>query len=308
MNTSPISAAAAAATAMFTVGTLAAVSAVIVDYPLYGGQAMRYGVAAVILLGIVATQRRPRPRLTWRDRMFVAALAAVGLVLFNVCVVAATRYASPAVVGTIIGSVPIALAIAGPLLTGATDGRRRPSARVVGAAVIIVAGASITTGLGSGSMRGLLLALAALACEVGFSMLAMPILPKLGPVRVSAYSVATATPLLLLVGLVVDGRDLVRVPTAAELAGLAYLAVVVSAGAFILWYYALPRLGPDRAGLLAGVVPVGAIVTTVVLGLGSPTAADLAGSALVIGGIVIGMRTGRARDSAPVIALAAARA
>jgi len=306
MSTSPLPAVAAAAAAMFTVGTLAAISAVIQGYPLYGGQALRYGAAAVILLVIAAAGRQPRPRLTSRDRMFVVALAAVGLVLFNVCVVEATRYANPAVVGTIIGSVPIALAIAGPLLTGATDGRRRPSPRVVTAAVIIVVGASVTTGLGSGSLRGVLLALGALTCEVGFSLLAMPILPKLGPIRVSAYSVATATPLLLLVGALVDGRDLVRTPTAAELAGLAYLAAVVSVGAFLLWYFALPRLGPDRAGLLAGFAPVGAIVTTVVLGLGSPTAADLAGSALVIGGIAIGVGRERPRVSAAVVAPAAA--
>jgi hypothetical protein len=70
---------------------------------------------------------------------------------------------------------------------------------------------------------------------------------------------------------------------------LVYLGTVVSAGAFVLWYDALPRLGADRAGLFAGVIPVGAILTTVLLGLGAPTATELAGAAVVIGGLILGL-------------------
>jgi drug/metabolite transporter (DMT)-like permease len=84
-------------------------------------------------------------------------------------------------------------------------------------------------------------------------------------------------------------------PTPAEAAALLYLATVVSAGAFLLWYDALPRLGADRAGLFAGLVPVGAIVTTVLLGLGAPTASELGGTALVIAGLLLGLSPGRPR-------------
>jgi drug/metabolite transporter (DMT)-like permease len=80
-----------------------------------------------------------------------------------------------------------------------------------------------------------------------------------------------------------------RLPTAAEATGLAYLGSVVSAGAFLLWYGALPRLGAARAGLFAGVVPVGAIVTAVMFGLGTPTATELGGTALVIAGLLLGL-------------------
>ena len=41
-----------AATAMFVVGTLAAISSVINRYPLYGGQALRYALAAVVLAAV----------------------------------------------------------------------------------------------------------------------------------------------------------------------------------------------------------------------------------------------------------------
>jgi drug/metabolite transporter (DMT)-like permease len=290
---------------MLLVGTLAGVSAVIKDYPIYGGQALRYGAAALILLTVASASRRPSTRLTLRDVLLLVAQAAVGLVLFNVCVIEATRHASPAMVGTVIGCVPVALAVAGPVLIGTADGRRRPSARVVAAGCVVVAGAALTTGLGTGSPRGLLLAAGALACEMAFSLLAMPLLPRLGPIRVSAYAAAAAAPMALLIGATVDGRAVLRVPTTAELAALSYLAIVISA-AFLLWYSALTRLGPDRAGLFAGVVPIGAILTTVALGIGRPTAVDLAATMLVIVGILVGMSRGR-RTAMPALALATTR-
>ena len=277
-----------AAAAMFLVGTLAAISSVINQYPLYGGQALRYALAAVVLSAVASAKGLGLVRLTLRETLLLLALTATGLVLFNVCVIQATRHASPTLVGTIIGVVPVILALAGPLLA-----RARPSGRVLLAAAVVVVGATVTTGLGSGSLTGLLYAVGALACEACFSLLAIPLLPKLGPVRVSAYTEAVAVPLLLVVGVVADGSGILRMPTAAEAAALVYLGTIVSAGAFFLWYDALPRLGADRAGLFAGVLPVGAIVTTVLLGLGTPTASELGGAALVIAGLAIGLAPSR---------------
>jgi drug/metabolite transporter (DMT)-like permease len=289
-----------AASAMFLVGTLAAVSSVINHYPLYGGQALRYAVAAAILFAVARAKGLGLVRPTPREGLLLLALTATGLVLFNVCVVQATRHASPTLVGTTVGTVPVVLALVGPLLA-----RSRPSGCVLVAAAVVVAGATITTGLGKGGLTGLLYAVGALACEACFSLLAIPLLPKLGPVRVSAYTQAVAVPSLLVAGILADGGGILRTPTAAEAAGLLYLGTVVSAGAFFLWYDALPRLGADRAGLFAGLVPVGAIVTTVVLGLGTPTATDLAGAALVVAGLTVGLVPGRRRP-APAMTPAAA--
>jgi drug/metabolite transporter (DMT)-like permease len=289
-----------AASAMFVVGTLAAVSSVINHYPLYGGQAVRYAMAAVILFAAARAKGLGLVRLTPRETLLLLSLAATGLVLFNVCVIQATRHASPTLVGTTVGTVPVVLALVAPLLA-----RARPSGRVLAAAAAVVAGATITTGLGSGNLTGLLYAVGALACEACFSLLAIPLLPRLGPIRVSAYTQAAAIPLLLIVAVIADGGGILRTPSAAEAAALLYLGTVVSAGAFFLWYDALPRLGADRAGLFAGMVPIGAIVTTFLLGLGAPTVTELGGAALVIAGLTVGLVPGRPRRR-PITSAAAA--
>jgi drug/metabolite transporter (DMT)-like permease len=289
-----------AASAMFVVGTLAAVSSVINHYPLYGGQAVRYAMAAVILFAVARAKGLGLVRLTLRETLLLLSLAATGLVLFNVCVIQATRHASPTLVGTTVGTVPVVLALVAPLLA-----RARPSGRVLAAAAAVVAGATVTSGLGSGNLTGLLYAVGALACEACFSLLAIPLLPRLGPIRVSAYTQAAAIPLLLIVAVIADGGGILRTPSAAEAAALLYLGTVVSAGAFFLWYDALPRLGADRAGLFAGMVPIGAIVTTFLLGLGAPTVTELGGAALVIAGLTVGLVPGRPRRR-PITSAAAA--
>ncbi|THV24445.1 DMT family transporter [Glycomyces paridis] len=285
---------------MLLVGTSSAVSATIADYPVLTGQAVRFAIGAAILLAVAHRVRGPRP--SARDLLLLVALAATGLAGFNLFLVEATRHASPAVIGAVVGAVPVAMAIAGPLVE-----RRRPGRRTVAAAVIVTLGTAVAAGLGGAGAAGLALALGALACEVLFSLLAVPLLPRLGPTRVAAYAAALAVPMLLVAGLAVDGTNALRAPTAGEALSYAYLGVVVTAVAFLLWYNALRALGPDRAGLFAGLVPVGSLAATAALGLAPVGGADLAGALLVGAGIVVGMRRPRPVTSAALRAHSAWR-
>ncbi|MEO3813779.1 DMT family transporter [Sphaerisporangium sp. B11E5] len=282
-----------AASAMLLMGTLPAVSLVLHEYPVYGGQAVRYAGAAVLLMAFMRARGLAHLRLGARELGLLAALAATGLAAFNVFIIESTRYAGPTTTGTVVATVPILLALIGPLLA-----RRRPSPRIVAAAVLVAGGAAVVSGLGGGSALGVLLAAGALACEVGFSLLAVPLLPRLGAIRVSAYTTALSVPILLAAGLVADGPGVLRTPTTSEAVALAYQAVVVTAFAFFCWYDALPRLGPERAGLFSGFLPVGTILCGIVLGFGGPTAADLTGTALVACGLLLGLAGGAVRGLA----------
>jgi drug/metabolite transporter (DMT)-like permease len=279
-----------AASAMFLVGTLAGVSGLIGGYPIYGGQAVRYLVAAVILLVITRVLGLRFVRPNRREALCLGGLTLLGLVVFNVCVVESTNASGPALVGTVLGTVPLALALAGG----------RPAPRLLIGACVVVAGATLATGLGSGDLTSLLWALGALVGEVSFSLLAIPLLPRLGPIRVSAYSTTLAVPMLAAIGFADEGTGMLRVPTVPEALGFAYLAVVVTVGAFFLWYSSLPKLGPGRAGLFAGLIPVAAIVTGLVLGVATPSAYDLLGAGLVIAGILLGLTA--ERSPAPAVA------
>lgn len=291
---------------MLLVGSLVAVNAAINDFPIYTAQAIRYALAAIALCAILAIReartrtgspaaRRPEPvRLNRRDVVLLVALAVGGLAVFNVAIAEATKLASSALVGTIVGSGPIVMAVLGPLV--ARSGR--PSPRVLVAAAAVTAGTATATGLGGGDPLGALLAVLALAGEVSFSLLAVPLLPKLGALRVSAYTAVISVPLLAAAGLAIDGTAALRLPDPGEFAAIAYLGLVVTVVGFLLWYDSLPRLGPDRAGLFAGIMPIGAIATMMLLGQGPPTLAETLGAALVVAGILFGLYRRRPRDRA----------
>jgi drug/metabolite transporter (DMT)-like permease len=283
---------AAAAGAMAFVGSSFAVLDTLHDYPASGGQAMRYAAGAGLLI-LIAGGKLLRP--TRRQLGRLALLAASGLVAFNLLVLAAERSMDPGSVGVIVAAVPVLLALAGP-----AQDRRRPEARVVGAAILVAAGAAAVQGMsGDISAAGMAAALGALACEAAFSLLAAPLLRPLGPVAVSAWAAILSVPLLLVVGAVADGpADMFAVPTLEEALALAWLTVAVTAVAFVLWYSAVQRLGVERAGLLSGVLPVSALLVAALLGREELTAGRLAGALLVGAGIAFGLLAG-ARSKSP---------
>src|SRR5262245_35213707 len=176
---------------MTILGASVPVSRLVLGFPDLTGQTGRYALAALIFVAIWRVTRRSWVRPSARDWVRLAALAATGLVAFNMLLLTALRHADPAVVGTVVGLTPLVLALLGPLLRG-----RRPASRLVLAAGVVIAGGALVHGGGSADAIGLAAAFGTLAGEVLFSLLAVPLLPRLGPLRVSALSCALAVAVL----------------------------------------------------------------------------------------------------------------
>jgi drug/metabolite transporter (DMT)-like permease len=138
---------------------------------------------------------------------------------------------------------------------------------------------------------GFLLSLGALGCEAAFTLLAVPLIASLGTRSVSAYACLLAVPLLLVSGLALDGRDALPLASLEEAGALAYMAVVVTALAFVLWYSSVVRLGVERAGLFAGIVPISALLSATAIGESSLTLVRLLGAAAVGAGVTVGVRS-----------------
>jgi len=275
---------AAALTGLLAVGSSLAVLDVLSDYPAAGGQAVRYAIGAALLALLL---RGRLPRVSTRQLGRLALLAATGLAGFNLLVIAAERSMDPASVGVVVAAVPVVLAIAAPL-----QERRRVQLRVILAAVVVALGAATVQGIGGQvTATGLAAALGALLGEAAFSLVAAPLLPALGATGVSAWCTALAVPQLLLYGAVVDGpAGMLEVPSLDEALVLGYLGAVVTAGCFVLWYTGVRLIGVERAGLLTGAMPAGAMLTGAALGLSDLSPGRLAGVLAVACGIALGMR------------------
>lgn len=284
----PSAGATSAAVSQVLVGTCTGVSAALTAYPVGTGQALRYGLAGVAMYALLKMRTRggeqPRIRVRPREWALLFLLALTGQTLFNQLLLGALDHADPATVGSILGCAPVVLATVGALMAG-----RQPGRRIVAASLLVVAGAVAVEGFGSATPAGLAMALGVLLCELAFSLLAVPLLPRLGPLRVATYSTLLAVPQSLAIGWLSDPGAMFRTPTAAEAAALVFLGLIATVVAFLLWYSALGRLGPERAGLFSGLVPIAAALSALVLGTGTVRTEQVAGSVLVGIGVALGM-------------------
>ena len=111
---------------MCLVGSLTAVSATVARYPLYGGQAVRYAVAALILLAVARLRggiRRGAGLVGVADDRCARGHRASSGSTSASSRARTTR--ARATIGTVIGTVPIVLAVVAPLMD--RRARRRAS-------------------------------------------------------------------------------------------------------------------------------------------------------------------------------------
>jgi drug/metabolite transporter (DMT)-like permease len=288
MTASRVLPALSGATGMVCVGGSVAVSGALADAPLATVQSLRYAVACLLLLAFARLTGRRTVRPRGAEWLWLLGVTAAGLLLFNVALVHGARHAEPAVLGVAVACVPILLALLGPLLEG-----RGPAPAVVAAAVVVTAGAALVQGAGRADAIGIGWAVVTFVCEAVFTLMAVPLLGRHGPLGVSVHTTWLAAVLFGVAAVITDGPSGIRRVTVDQWLATAYLAVAVTAVAFVLWYTAVARLGAGRAGLLTGVAPVAAAVFGVALGSPAPSLAVWAGIALVAVGLAIGMSQNR---------------
>ncbi|SDG77610.1 Threonine/homoserine efflux transporter RhtA [Lentzea fradiae] len=274
---------AAGATAATIVGASVPITGMLEGYPVLTGQAMRYALGAAVLL--LVARRLPIP--SWRDVPPLLGVVVSGMLGFNALLIAAQQYAEPGFVAAVMGGSPIVIALLS---------RRRTTSALVGA-VVVAAGIVLLSGGGSWHGPGLVLALLTMAGEVGFTLFAVGVVRRLGVLGVATWSCLLATAIGAVAGTFVGGW---QVPDARQASALALLAVVVTALAFGLWYFAVNRLGSDRAGVLIGLMPVAGLATSVLLGAQNLTVVAVLGVTTVTLGCVIGLRKPPAPQEPPV--------
>jgi drug/metabolite transporter (DMT)-like permease len=269
---------------MVLVGSSVAVSATLTTAPLLIAQAIRYSVAAVVLVALARWLRVPICAPRGREWLWLAGIAATGLVLFNIAVVRGVAHAQPAMIAVAVACAPVVLGVLGPLLQGQV-----PQRKIVLAAIVVTGGAVLVEGAGHGDLAGIAWAVVALATEAAFTLLAVPVLGRHGAWGVSVHSVWLGAAMFTVLALIAEGPAAVGRLSTADFGAIAYLAVAVTVMAFVLWYSTVASLGPGRVGLLTGIAPVAAALTGIVAGSRAPTPLMWAGIAVVLAGLGTGL-------------------
>lgn len=252
---------------------------------------VRYGLATAIFVGIVlvgeGTLRISRADLP------LAGLAALFIFLNQLAFVYALDRTSASTIALILGATPAFAALIGLVL-----GLEKLSRKFWIAAGISFAGVGLVAlgsgGEVSGDRLGILLGLATAATWAAYSVAVGPLMQRYTASRISVAALGVAWVGILLVGLpqTVDqelgvGWDVWSLLVFATLGPLVLTTV--------MWFRVIHRIGASRATLVANLQPFVAAIVALVLLSESMTLLQVAGGALIAGGIL----TARRRAPAP---------
>jgi drug/metabolite transporter (DMT)-like permease len=183
-----------------------------------------------------------------------------------------------------------ALTPLGVYLLSLARGHERPSSRATLGIFTALAGVVVLLlgrGLASagGSLLGDLLILAAVSAWVVYTTEGKPFAATHGPVRATAWSMVAAALLLVpVMPFALDPVSTLAVSTPA-LGSIAYLALLTSVVAYLIWYYALSKVPASRVAIFSNLQPVATALAAWLL-LGESLHWELAvGGVLVIAGV-----------------------
>lgn len=181
------------------------------------------------------------------------------------------------------------------LVLSAIAGQERITvAKVAGVAiafagVVAVASEKGLSGAG-GTLTGDLLTLCGGLAFAGYTVAGRPVLRELGALRTTASSFLCGGVAILVPGLPAAWRQNWSAVSATSLVGLAYILLIATVAAYLLYYYAVDRLDPSKVAVYMYLQPL--IAAGVAFAVrGEPLSGQfLAGGALILAGVVTAER------------------
>ena len=266
---------------------------------LFVAVATRFGLAGVLLLGVLAASGRLR----WRLRRSHLRLLAVGSLQYSVNFILfyhAARHLASGMLAVIFSLTPILSAGFGRLLFGQRVERtvlREAAGGTIGLAVIASGLLSASSADRSGTWIGIALALAGTTCFAAGTVLAARWRPDdiSGPQSV-AYAMICGAAVAFAAGLLAhlvsppaagtQGAWLPATPTAAI--AWAYLVIFGSLVVFVCYLALTERVGAARAGLTSTIAPAAALGLSAIFEHRALGAREIIGCTIILASMASG--------------------
>lgn len=278
--------------AMTIVGSSMVFGKVITEhFPVFLASGLRFAVASLILLPFVYVREKSSFALSARDVGALLFMAFCGQFVFTVLVLLGLRYTSAVEAGIITATSPAMMVMAAFVLF-----REKPDRLRGLSVVLVVAGIVCVNGLvgaralswHAGHITGNLMMVGAVMGEAFFLLMRRRI-----PLRISNLAL---TAFLCVAGLILffpfavyqaAGFDFSSVPARAW-GAILYFGAVFTVLAYLLWFRGVTRVPGAVAGLFTAVMPVSAVVLSVVFLNETFHAHHAAGMGLVLTAIGLG--------------------
>jgi drug/metabolite transporter (DMT)-like permease len=227
----------------------------------------RFGTGFLILLPIALFLKSRWPK--GRDWIAVTALGILFFFAFSILFNLAYTYTTAARGALTLSTMPLMTMLVGAALGIETLTVRKTAGVLIAMTGVLFALAFGLSNAPAGAWRGELVMFAATFCMSLYNVWSRPFIARSDPLAFLTAGMGAAAFCLLVWALAIHGFDAAAQFGTPQWLSIAYLGVIGSAGAFILWVFALSRTSPTKTAVTITVNPVFAsIVGAVAIGEG----------------------------------------
>ena len=262
------------------------------DLPPIWAAAIRFVLGAALMF-VIAGVKRENLIVPLRKHIGVyMMLGVVGIVAFNLFFFYALRYTSANNAALIMATNPLFTTLLAAVILG-----ERPTARHLAALPIALAGVAVVV------TQGKISSLLSLQISIGdvlmlgadifwalYNVLSRRYMPQGSSLVNTTWIMTAGAAVLLCVALGSNAHLAPLSPKAA--ASMAVMAIGGTVLAYLFWSMGIARLGAARTAIFLNLVPVFAMLLGAVIAT-APTAAQVAGGLLVLGGVTVSMLPSR---------------
>jgi len=259
--------------------------------------ALRFPMAAVALWILVRRldgSLKPDPQ----DLRRIITLGLLGNVAYQLCFIFGVDSTFAGNASLLLATTPV-----WTLFLSSVAGHERPGGWVViGVAGTLIGIFMVITGsrdagtLASPTTRGDLLILIASVLWAMYTVGGRKPVTRYGALRVTAWTLWVATPIIFLMGLPGLMRTDLTAITPEVWIGVTYAGLLGIGLAYLLWYRAVERIGNNRTAVYSNLVPVAALITAWIWLGEVPTTLQLIGAAVILVGLTLA-RVARAPEN-----------
>lgn len=248
--------------------------------------ALRFVLATVVIWFIVRRVEGPVPLPTGTLRPLIV-LGVVGNTCYQIFFVEGLSRTSATKSSLILAAMPVVVTVAASLLGVEKVSRRQVVAILLATVGVVIVVFARGGTLGGGISLGEVLLLGGVLTWALYTLLLRHWKLPISALRLTAWTLYTGTPGLVLVGIPALRRTDWSRMSLAGWGGTLYASLLSLIAAYILWNRGVAKLGAARTVAYNTIVPLIATVIAMV-GLGErPGAAHLVGGVLIIGGVLL---------------------
>ncbi len=249
---------------------------------------VRFVVASGVVWAVLR-RRGPIPLPERPDVPRVLALGFLGNLLYQLLFISGIDHTRAGNASLLLAGTPILTA-----LLSAAVGHERVGPRVWGGVLLTLAGMALVVRFGSGevgldraTLAGDLLLVCASFAWSGYTVGARGLIDRYGSIAVTAWTLWIGTGGLLLVGTPFLFRTDWGATGPAAWGGIVFSGAFGIGIAYLLWYHGVRRIGNTRTASWSNLVPVAALAVAWAWLGEVPTAGQVAGAAVIIGGVTL---------------------